>query len=52
MLMFAELNEVALKRAAADDLSSMADQMVQIKRCDDKIISISKRIDYPLDKVS
>jgi hypothetical protein len=51
VLMFGELKAVALQRAAADNLSSVAEQMVQIKRCDDKIISLSERINCPQKKV-
>jgi hypothetical protein len=51
VLMFAELKEVALKRAAAENISSLSEQMVQIKRCDDKIIKLSKRLNYSQQKV-
>ena len=44
ILIFNELKKVAIKRAAVENITVLAEQMTQIKLCDDKIIDLSKRI--------
>lgn len=44
ILMFSEFKRVAIDRGEAENLDCIASKVIEMKRCDNKIISLSKQI--------